>query len=87
MDEVTTHREAYGKKPFDADDESLAPTKKRRDNASRRNWLSKKRKAVYRNPERNGFGRWIFNHKRQFAYEVRNTYDKHRVVLETVIAL
>ena len=38
MEEVNADREAHGKKPFDDDDELPAPTKKRRDNTSKKNW-------------------------------------------------
>ncbi len=46
MEEVNADREAHGKKPFDDDDDKLpAPTKKRRDNTSKKklaNWLGRR---------------------------------------------
>ena len=45
MEEVNEDREAHGKKPFDDDDELPAPTKKRRDNTSKKklaNWLGRR---------------------------------------------
>ena len=54
MEEVNADRELHGKKPFDDDDEPPAPTKKPRDNTSKKKLARNTRSSVaYGVPERN----------------------------------
>ena len=89
MEEVNADRQAHGKKPFDDNDESPAPAKKRRDNTSKKRLVRQKKeklRTVTRSATDPDSGLFVKGeHKRQFAYEAHTACDKHGFILETVI--
>ena len=89
MEEVNADRQAHGKKPFDDNDEPPAPTKKSRDNTSKKK-LARRKKEKLRTVKRSvtdpDSGLFVKGeHKRQFAYEAHTACDRHGFVLETVV--
>ena len=89
MEEVNADREAYGKKPFDNDNDPPAPTRKHKDNTSKKK-LARRKKQGFRTVTKSATdpdcGLFVKReHKRQFAYEAHTACDKNGFVLETVV--
>ena len=72
MGEVNADREAHGKKPFDNDDEPPMPSKKQKDNTSRKKLARRKEdktRMVTKSVTDPDCGLFVKDsHKRQFAY-------------------
>ena len=86
--EINADREAHGKKPFD-DGDPPRPTKKKRDNTSKKK-LARRKKAGFKTVTKSttdpDCGMFVKgNHERQFAYEAHTACDKNGYVLETVV--
>ena len=89
MEEVNADREARGKKPFEDDDEPPNPSKKCRDNTSKKELARRKKektRIVTQSVTDPDCGLFVKgSHERQFAYEAHTACDKNGFVLETVV--
>lgn len=89
MEEVNADREAHGKNPFDDGDEPPMPSKKRKDNTSRKKLARRKKdktRMVTKSTTDPDCGLFVKGgHERQFAYEAHTACDSHGFVLETVV--
>ena len=89
IEEVNADREAYGKKPFDDDNDSPASHGKCRDNTSKKK-LARRKKEKFRTVTKSitdpDCGLFVKGeHKRQFAYEAHTACDENGFILETVV--